>query len=70
MESALYLISSNIRSEVGATVSAIGTSVDLSTNPCGEMLTQIVRLDGNLYTAGFPWKPILRTRCNGERISL
>ena len=37
---------------------------------CREILTQIVRLDGNLYTAGFPWKPILRTRCNGERISL
>ena len=38
--------------------------------PCREILTQIVRLDGNLYTAGFPWKPILRTRYNCEHISL
>ena len=38
--------------------------------PCREILMQIVRLDGNLYTAGFPWKPILRTRFNGEHISL
>ena len=37
---------------------------------CREILMQIVRLDGYLHTAGFPWKPILRTRCNGERISL
>ena len=28
------------------------------------------RLFGNLYAAGFPWKPILRTRCNGKRIAL
>ena len=42
---------------------------DILVLQCREILTQIVRLDGNLYIAGFPWKPILRNRCYGERIS-